>query len=457
MIELNIFNPGTSLVGCVRYFYEIHPTGGRSTLQQISILSLAGMELSVMYLVCQLFLLIMIIYYLAIEIIKVVKQKMKYFSSFWNIVELLQIFGALVSITFHIVKEQFISANVNKIAKNPYATISFHSALTSKDFEIGAMSFAIFIATIKLLKMVRFNFHVVIFTKTIRKSFALLLSFGFVFTVVFLAFAQAGCLVFGTSIGEYSSVGGSIWYQLQLVLGTPLPLYEMEITSPIVSKVFAFSFLFSLNIYLMNMFIVIVNDAYVEASDIDKTSEVFKLASFMLERLAGMLPTMQSATKAENVDTVSQLSFDSLNEKHAYDARDSISLKNEDHLNKTTIVNRGYDYKTSSPVSRTSLSSLPHPDTLADPYFQNKDSSCNSENSCGFEKATDTQEAKIRQNKSLGPMPPKEMFHEKTMGDVNNVRLLLKEERLLLLVVSQIEETFVEDEALSRVISKYLN
>ena len=305
----------------------------------------------------------MIIYFLVVEFIKLIRQKARYFSSFWNCVELMQIVSAVITVAFHIVKEQLILNRVKNIAKNPFAAISFSSALAADDLEIGAMSLAIFLATLKLLKMIRFNYHVVIFCKTIKKSAVLLLSFALIFFVVFLAFAEVGVIVFGTNIEEYSSMGSAIWYQLQLVLGTALPIYEMGNINSAISRIFAFSFLFSLNIFLMNVFIVIVNDSYVDASDIDQTTEEFKMADFMMQQLSQMLSTVKSpAKKQEDTCQSSTTNIKESEEKDLHKATSPNIVRKDCHLSSSNKYPCSYERNAESASEGRRRSSLELPE-----------------------------------------------------------------------------------------------
>ena len=168
---------------------------------------------------------------------------------------------------------------MGKLHRNTYENLSFQEAITCQEVENVVIGILTFIVTIKLLRIIRFNNYVVLFSKTLKISARSLLSFSIVLSIFFVAFLHFGVLVFGCVSERYSSVLKGAYFQLELTLGRvkARPINELAQANTIYAKIFAFLILFTLTILCMYFFISIINDALLDAKNNVKESELYEL------------------------------------------------------------------------------------------------------------------------------------------------------------------------------------
>ena len=150
---------------------------------------------------------------------------------------------------------------MGKLHRNIYENLSFQEAITCQKVENVVIGILTFIVTIKLLRIIRFNNYVVLFSKTLKISARYLSSFSIVLSIFFVAFLHFGVLMFGSVTKRCSSVLKGAYFQLELTLG----------------RVKAFLILFTLTILCMNFFISIINDALLDAKNNVNESELYEL------------------------------------------------------------------------------------------------------------------------------------------------------------------------------------
>ena len=168
---------------------------------------------------------------------------------------------------------------MGKLHKNIYANLSFQEAITCQEVENVVLGILTFIVTTKLLRIIRFNNYVALFSTTLKISARSLSSFSIVLSIFFVAFLHFGVLMFGSVSERYSSVLKGAYFQLELTLGRvkARPINELAQADTIYAKIFAFLILFTLTILCMNFFIGIINDALLDAKNYVSESELYDL------------------------------------------------------------------------------------------------------------------------------------------------------------------------------------
>ena len=168
---------------------------------------------------------------------------------------------------------------MGKLHKNIYANLSFQEAITCQEVENVVLGILTFIVTTKLLRIIRFNNYVALFSTTLKISARSLSSFSIVLSIFFVAFLHFGVLMFGSVTERYSSVLKGAYFQLELTLGRvkARPINELAQANTVYAKIFAFLILFTLTILCMNFFIGIINDALLDAKNNVSESELYEL------------------------------------------------------------------------------------------------------------------------------------------------------------------------------------
>ena len=274
IVEFSAFNPSVNVLGIATYFYEVGASGYTATFKRIDVLSLHSTQTAAkqFYMICVLLFIVFVLLYLGRECYKLCKRGFRYFKSFWNWLELFQVFFSVLAVITHIVQAKKVSSVIRKLQENLYGNVSFQEALIWREVDNVILGVLMFVVSVKLLRLIRFNKHVAVFSITVKNSARHLASFSIILLTLFVAFLHFGILIFGAGFERYSSVLKSIYFQLELTLGRvkARPINELALTNEMFGTIFASMILLSITILAMNFFIVILNDALAEAKNTAK-------------------------------------------------------------------------------------------------------------------------------------------------------------------------------------------
>ena len=263
LLEFAIFNANTNYISICTFFFEILPTGYGNPFTRIYSIALYNTESAVyeFWVVCQFFFIALVFYYFVFEVTKSVRQRCSYFKEVWNWVELLQIVSALLGVVCYILKAKSVLDAVIMVQQNPFKTVNFQKALIWVEADNLMMSIAVFVATVKLLKLIRFNFEVCTMISSIRISKSDLASYVVVLMSIIIAFALSGNLIFGSTVLRYSSVVKTLASELEMSLGGKTALEELRISNRILGPLFAFGYMLVMAFVFVNIFMAILNES----------------------------------------------------------------------------------------------------------------------------------------------------------------------------------------------------
>lgn len=288
VIEFTVFNINTNLISIATFFYEVLATGAAYTTKKVDTLELYSTESGSQefYLICQFLFMAMATFYLVLLLINLYRQRAAFFKSPWNLIGFLQIISSVTSLTFYMLKAKSILKSINAIQSNPYDIVNFHSSLSWAEWENASIAVAIFMATLKLLHLIRFNAHVIYLFSSFRQSAGSQLSFLFIFLLTFNSFATSGIKMFGPSTYNYSSYLRAIISQFEFLLGKAVPLEELRAENRIIGPAFALLYMLMMTILLMNMLISMLNESYSDAkTNVEESAEDLEVAHYFEERL----------------------------------------------------------------------------------------------------------------------------------------------------------------------------
>ena len=266
-VEFTVYEPSSTLFSVAKYLYERYPTGGVKTTSTIDTLMIyypVDPSIRSFYLVCQLILVIFVFGLFIVEIAKLYLQGCGYFTRFWNIVDIVQITVAVAAMIQYFFKAKFTSNFVRRVRENPFVTSSSDYIVRWCQLEIWLLSFAVFLVTIKMLRLIKFNHHICHLTHTIKSAAQHLASYSVVFSATLLAYTLLGTLLFGSSAGPYSTMAQSLTMLLERLLGNNMYTKELKERNDVTGQLFTFAYSFSIAMILINMFLTILNASYTE-------------------------------------------------------------------------------------------------------------------------------------------------------------------------------------------------
>lgn len=285
MVEISVFNVGTRLLADTTLYFEMLPSGLLGPSMKIKVMPWVKSDF--------VHRVIFLIFGLALgfcfvrECIKFVQLRCSYFSSIWNWLEMLQITSAVLIMVFSIQRE--MSLILLKLTLNPHAPISFHNARFWFEIENAVICIALTIASLRLLRLIKFNSHVVILLTAMRKSMRPLMSFTVVLAIVFIAYGHAGLLLFGKNVYMFSSWRLVIVSQFLMSLGGHVPRDELVAENRILAPLYNESFLFLTLFILVNMFVAILNEAQTKSTNSTKDEDDIEVANLLLSKFLNFL------------------------------------------------------------------------------------------------------------------------------------------------------------------------
>ena len=292
ILEFAAFNVNLNLLSIATYFYEVLPTGAAYTTRRVDTLELYSTESGslMFYLICQFLFMAMVLYYLIMMLVHLYRQRLGFFKSVWNVVDFLMIVFSVLSVAFYMIRSKSVLKSVKAIQANPYDIVHFHTAIDWFNWENAAIACAIFMVTLKLLNLIRFNPYVIYLFSSFRQSVGYQLSYVGIFLIVFNAFVVSGMRFFGRTVEDYSSYMQAVISQFEFLLGKAVPIDGLRRENPFLGPSFAFTYNIAMVIILMNMLVSVLNESYTDAkTQAEKSAEELEMARFIGERFAEVI------------------------------------------------------------------------------------------------------------------------------------------------------------------------
>ena len=285
-VEIAIYSPQVNLFGVATFLTEWIPTNGIIYFNNIKVARLYryGNNFHIVMLVCEIFLAIFFAVFLYTEIKQFYKLRKEYFKDPWNWLEISQIILILTGAAALLQRTFFTQRAINRMKSNPGQFISFIQATTWDEIFGYLLAFLVFFANLKLLKLLRFNHRIYLFTKTLSKAAMPLFSFLIVFFVFYIAYSILHYFLFGPVLDEYKSFVTTI----ETLFSTVMGVFDFEIireNNRILGPIIFFSFNMIMVMILMNVFLTILMDAFAEVqADENLKSKDYEVIEYMLQQ-----------------------------------------------------------------------------------------------------------------------------------------------------------------------------
>jgi len=202
-----------------------------------------------------------------IEIRLLIKLKWKYFHQFWSLIEVGIIVCSWTNVGIYVWRYHEYQ-RIGKLFEetNGYVYINLQLASYVNDILTFLFGFCCFFGTIKFLRLGRFSQRLNLFSKTLQYAGKALISFGLMFSIVFISFL---CLFYLLFISKISSCSTLLETSQMLFEMTSFKCDTHELTE---AAPFLGPFCFSLFIFLavfvcMSMFLSIINTSFRRARE----------------------------------------------------------------------------------------------------------------------------------------------------------------------------------------------
>ena len=286
LVEFSKFNVATELLVDVTLYFEMLPSGFWETSMRNPVIPMAksDSDFTDVYMAIVLLFAFVLGYYLVTECIRLYRLKCAYFKSIWNWLEMLQIVSAFLVSVISIERERQTAHVLQKLKANPFVSVSFHDALLWFEIENYLICITVTTATLRLLKLLKFNSHIIVLFQAVRKSLKPILSYAVVFCVIFTAYGHVGFLLFGKNAYMFSTIYRTIASQFLMCLGDSASRSILENVHIIHARIYVQSLLFITMVILINIFVAILNDAHSDSTSSDENSEDIEVANLLLSK-----------------------------------------------------------------------------------------------------------------------------------------------------------------------------
>ena len=287
IIEFALFNPSTNHFSMVTITFEFAATGGCIHYYSIYTFKLYRYTTGYAFftIVCEVLFLLLLLMYLYREGKEWYQLRAKYFTQFWNLVEVIINLLSIVAIGFYFYRQKLASDLLRRLpAKKPQTFINFQFAAYIDQIFIYIVSLIVFFVSIKFVKLLRFNRRMSILAETLKDAWYPLGMFSIVMGIVLTSTFAFATIVFGRHMYGYRNMLVTAATQISLLLGK-FNFYEYQDTNRVIGPIFFLLYIIMVNWILLNMFLSIINDSYeVVSSGLKEQSNDYEIVDFVMDQ-----------------------------------------------------------------------------------------------------------------------------------------------------------------------------
>jgi len=263
-IEFSSYNPNIDLVMVSTILVEFLPFGDILTTARFDPLNLFAESNGISFkTIAEIIFMSFIVYYMISQIRCLYKRGiLVYLSDFWSYIEWSIILTAWVSL-FMTIYRLIVAQKVLDFFKRTsgYGYMKLQSVNECNQILTYSLGLCVAFATIKFLKMLRFNKHISYLGLTLKNCFNELASFSMVFFLVWFAFVQLIYLIFSSYSGGYSTIIKSTETAFIILLGK-FSVDEYIQLYPILGSIIFSSYNVVMLFFVINIFISIITESF---------------------------------------------------------------------------------------------------------------------------------------------------------------------------------------------------
>lgn len=291
-VEFGTYNAQVNLFVVVTIVAEFVPGGGIVPYYHIDPIKLLHYHTGsgLLQLICQIGFIIFTIYYTVCVLIDSCKQGRKYLSQYWNMAEIANLLAGYSIIGVEIYK-MIITARILEIFTATEGTgyIKLQEALILDECFCYLIGFLMSLATLKFIKLLRFNKRIGSMISTVRACAKELKGYSVCLMITFFAFVCLFWLILGRGVREFSSFLYAFESSISMML-KKFNYQDIAAASPIIGPLAFFTFALTASIILVNILLTIIIQTFEEV----KVDEMFQnndyeMVSFIIARIKRFL------------------------------------------------------------------------------------------------------------------------------------------------------------------------
>ncbi|KAI8480409.1 hypothetical protein Bbelb_418670 [Branchiostoma belcheri] len=274
-LELSFYYPSRKLFSILKMTVNQEDIGHLSTSTVVGTQRLFQYENTSDYgmLAAHILFILLFLVHIINDAIAMKKEGIRYFGSIWNLIATLSLLGSAATICTFGIRYHFASAALEKIVEATGELgidtfVDLGPSFWWDDAFKYVLASVVFVNTLALLRMVKFN-------KTIAHFLALpgamkndLMEFSLVSAIAFMAFSSSGMVVFGTHKKAFTNFIHTNFALFEMVLGS-FDTEEILEANRYVGPVYFTFFMICIFIILVNFLVTIICDAIASRASID--------------------------------------------------------------------------------------------------------------------------------------------------------------------------------------------
>ncbi|CAH8676554.1 unnamed protein product [Schistosoma rodhaini] len=347
IIQFTVYNPNINLFAIITALVEMPGIGAMIPSYRIETANLFGVlgsETKAAQITSQALFAFILFCYLIKEIRNMFRERLKYFTRFWNFVELFIICGSIAAIAAYIYMILCTKSSIEEFSRT-HGNIYMNFQLLAYWNENLTYLTAIicFFAMLKLVYLFRFNQRVGLLGSVLKYAATDLKYFCFIFLVVFSAFVLVFYLLYNDTLSGFKTILNAIETSMQIILGKFdfTSMYERQmVLGPLLFAAFSLCVVF----VMVSMFIAILDESFQHVlKDLSLQSDDHEMTQFILIQFIqciGLDKTAWGKNFIRNVNTQQQEPIydpESESSKHVVQLK---SLMNEflEHIQQNLIT-----------------------------------------------------------------------------------------------------------------------
>ena len=264
-VEFSVYNPNINLIMVSTILIEFLSSGSILTTARFDPLNLfneLGVD-STLKLIFEAIFILFIIYFTAIEIWSLAKTSFKeYATDFWSFLEWSIMLSAWTSIVLFL-NRYVLAKDVLSFFQNTggYGYMKLQRVNDCNQMLTYSLGLCASLATIKSLKILRFNSSIALVGLTLKRCFLELASFSLIFFIVWIAFVQIMYLEFCTTLEDFATITRSMQSAFLYMLGK-FDILAISSSSPIFGPVLFSTYSSVVLFFALNIFVTIIVEAF---------------------------------------------------------------------------------------------------------------------------------------------------------------------------------------------------
>ena len=297
--DFTLYNPNVNLFAHCSFVFEILSSGGIIPTANVITMNLWSPTREVIVTACFVTYIIVIVVLMAKEISSIKELKHKYFHEFWIYVDWTLFAFSLTSALIYIYKLYALHDLLNFISENQISNINLSTLIGWNSSLSILLAFCTFIATIKLIRLLRFDKKLSYLTDAFKDCFRKLITFLIVYLIFSLAFCQLMFIIYNDKTLGYATFVKSIKSNFQIILGkfNLNPIVESNFTlGAIIFSTYTILIVF----ILTNVIITIISESFTKSRNEAKKNKEISLAAHLIKRIGDYLPKQRNQMKPED-------------------------------------------------------------------------------------------------------------------------------------------------------------